>query len=152
MSTTTCISLQRDHLKKCRKNGNQLPKRSKRWKKVEWRRDWSIPSFLFFLACLCKTLDVKKINKNHKLTISAINICLSSFNGWHEAGLLFFFFLFFVGSDTLDLNISSECATLPHFHADICVCGRKSEEREWRCRERQKVEKKKWEREWVSWN
>ena len=54
-----------------------------------YQRDWS------FFVCVhvsLQTLDVKKINKNHKLTISAINICLSSFNGWHEAGLLFFFF------------------------------------------------------------
>lgn len=126
MSTTTCISLQRDHLKKCRKNGNQLPKRSKRWKKVEWRRDWSIPSFLFFLACLCKTLDVKKINKNHKLTISAINICLSSFNGWHEAGLLFFFFSFFLWGLTLWIWILAASVLLCLISMPIyaCVGGR----------------------------
>lgn len=59
------------------------------------------------------------------------NSCSSSFNGWHEAE---------EGSDTLDLNFSSKCATLPHFHADICVCGSRSEERERRKRER--------EREW----
>lgn len=34
-----------------------------------------------------------------------------------------------MGSDTLDLNISTKCATLLHFHADICMCGRKSDER-----------------------
>lgn len=44
---------------------------------------------------------------------------------------------FFVRSDTLDLNISSKCATLPHFHADICVCGRKSGEQQWRWRDRE---------------
>lgn len=150
MSTTTCISLQRVHLKNAGKMEISSQNDEKRSSEDATGRYQN--SLGFFLACLCKTLDVKKINKNHKLTISAINICLSSFNGWHEAGLLFFFLFFFVGSDTLDLNISSECATLPHFHADICVCGRKSEEREWRCRERQKVKKKKWEREWVSWN
>lgn len=57
-----------------------------------------------------------------------------------------FFLLFFMGSDTLDLNISTKCATLLHFHADICMCGRKSDERGMEVeRERQKV-KKKWER------
>lgn len=113
--------------KKMQEKRKSAPKTLKTMKKSRVKtRLVDTKTVFIFLACLCKTLDVKKINKNHKLTISAINICLSSFNGWHEAGLLFFFFFFFLWGLTLWIWILAASVLLCLISMPIyaCVGGR----------------------------
>lgn len=139
--------------KKMQEKWKSAPKTLKTMKKSRVKTRLVDTQFFVFFSVSLQNTWCKKDKQESQVNDICNKYLLEQFQ-WlaRSRAPLFLFFLFFVGSDTLDLNISSECATLPHFHADICVCGRKSEEREWRCRERQKVKKKKWEREWVSWN
>lgn len=139
--------------KKMQEKWKSAPKTLKTMKKSRVKTRLVDTQFFVFFSVSLQNTWCKKDKQESQVNDICNKYLLEQFQ-WlaRSRAPLFLFFFFFVGSDTLDLNISSECATLPHFHADICVCGRKSEEREWRCRERQKVEKKKWEREWVSWN
>lgn len=139
--------------KKMQEKWKSAPKTLKTMKKSRVKTRLVDTQFFVFFSVSLQNTWCKKDKQESQVNDICNKYLLEQFQ-WlaRSRAPLFLFFFFFVGSDTLDLNISSECATLPHFHADICVCGRKSEEREWRCRERQKVKKKKWEREWVSWN
>lgn len=138
--------------KKMQEKWKSAPKTLKTMKKSRVKTRLVDTQFFVFFSVSLQNTWCKKDKQESQVNDICNKYLLEQFQWLARSRAPLFFSFFFVGSDTLDLNISSECATLPHFHADICVCGRKSEEREWRCRERQKVKKKKWEREWVSWN
>lgn len=138
--------------KKMQEKWKSAPKTLKTMKKSRVKTRLVDTQFFVFFSVSLQNTWCKKDKQESQVNDICNKYLLEQFQWLARSRAPLFLFFYFVGSDTLDLNISSECATLPHFHADICVCGRKSEEREWRCRERQKVKKKKWEREWVSWN